>query len=167
MRVAVYAGSFDPVTNGHLWVIEHAIDLFDKVIVAVGINHRKRSTFSLEDRVMLLSELTKNLPMVEVVYFDNSFLVDFTKKVSAKYIIRGIRTQADYEYERIMHNINTDIDADIRTIFFMPPRKYSEVSSEVVKSLVGYNDWESLLERYVPDTVLEYLRHSSLNKQKT
>ena len=153
MRKGVYAASFDPITNGHLWVIEQGLRLFDDFIVAIGTNPDKTYTFSLDERVDLVKEATAHDPNVTVSTYENLFLVDYAKSIGAEFVLRGIRTQADYEYERTIRYINGDLNADIATIFLMPPREIAEVSSSAVKSLVGPRGWEEAIKRYLPEPV--------------
>ncbi len=157
MRKAVYAGSFDPVTNGHLWIIEQSALLFDKLVIAIGENFDKTYNFSVEERMAFLTETTSKHSNIEVACFNNEFLVNYAKRVGAKFIIRGIRNNTDYEYERTMRNINSDLNKDITTIFLLPPRKYAEVSSNMVRGLVGSSGWEGLVKKYVPDNVYNKL----------
>lgn len=158
MTKAVYAGSFDPLTKGHLWMIEQGVKLFDELVVAVGINPDKKYTFTREERLYLLKESTKHLPNLKVDAFDNEFLVNYARKVGAHYMLRGIRSASDYEFERNMRYVNTDLVADITTVFLMPPREIAEVSSTMVKGLVGPEGWEEILGKYVPDPVLELIQ---------
>lgn len=153
MRKAVYAGSFDPITNGHLWMIEQGSELFDRLVVAIGINPDKRYTFSLDERVDMLRRSTKTLPNVEVQTFENQFLVNYASSVDARYVLRGIRTEGDYEYERGMRHINSDLNPQIVTTFLMPPREIAEISSSLVKGLVGPEGWEGVVEGYLPRNV--------------
>lgn len=157
IRRAVYAGSFDPVTNGHLWMIEEAAKLFDEVIVAIGVNPEKHCTFSADERAQMLRESLPSAGRVRVEIFSNQFLVDYARQVEANYIVRGIRTASDYEYERTMRYINNDLVPSIRTVFLMPPREFAEVSSTMVKGLVGPLGWENVVDRYVPAPVYERL----------
>ncbi|MDR3426765.1 MULTISPECIES: pantetheine-phosphate adenylyltransferase [Silvimonas] len=157
MRRGVYAGSFDPVTNGHLWMIEHGVRLFDEMIVAIGENPDKRYTFSVEERLAMLRESTQHLPNLRVERFENRFLVDYARDLNADYIIRGIREAADYEFERKMRYVNADLAPHIDTIFLMPPREIAEVSSTMVKGLVGPEGWEGVVGQYVPEPVFKRL----------
>lgn len=161
MKRAVYAGSFDPVTNGHLWMIEQGYELFDEMIVAIGVNPEKRSTFSVADREAMLRECTRHLPRLKVESFENQFLVNYARTMGANYILRGIRTASDYEFERTMRYVNADLVPSIDTIFLMPPREIAEVSSTMIKGLVGPQGWEGILKQYVPEPV--YRRFIELN----
>ncbi|WP_269533551.1 pantetheine-phosphate adenylyltransferase [Chitinimonas sp. BJYL2] len=153
MKRAVYAGSFDPVTNGHLWMIERGYELFDEMIVAIGINPDKRATFNVEERVEMLREVTQHLPDLKVTSFENQFLVNYARSVDAHYILRGIRNPSDYEFERTMRYINSDLVREVTTIFLMPPRSIAEVSSTMIKGLIGPEGWEEVLKQYVPEPV--------------
>lgn len=157
MKRAVYAGSFDPVTNGHLWMIREAVELFDELVVAIGVNSEKHCTFTVEERLEMLTAVTHGFKKLRVDVFSNQFLVNYAQAVDANYIVRGIRTGTDYEYERTMRYINTDLHPDITTIFLLPPREYAEVSSTMVKGLVGPRGWESVIRQYVPEPVYHKL----------
>ena len=158
IRTAVYAGSFDPLTNGHLWMIEQGLELFDRLIVAIGSNPHKSYTFSVASRLELLKASLPPSDRMEIEHFDNRYLVDYAKEKDAQYILRGIRTADDYEYERVMRHINADLAPDIDTIFLMPPRDIAELSSNMVKGLIGPDGWEDTVHRYVPPPVLETLK---------
>jgi pantetheine-phosphate adenylyltransferase len=152
-RLGVYAGSFDPLTVGHLWMIEQGVRLFDRLIVAIGINPEKRYTFSLEERLNMLRESLKEHRNVSVTSFSNQYLIDYAQSVHATHILRGIRSESDYEYERTMRNINGDLDSAICSVFLMPPRNIAEVSSSMVKGLQGPRGWQKVVRKYVPDPV--------------
>lgn len=157
MRTAVYAGSFDPPTKGHLWMIEQGLAMFDRLIVAIGTNPSKRYSFSVEERLSLLRVSTVPCEGLEIANFDNRYLVDYARKKGARYVLRGIRSSHDYEYERVMRHINADMAPEITTVFLMPPRDIAEVSSNMIKSLIGPKGWEDTVRRYVPDPVFEML----------
>ena len=150
---AVYAGSFDPITNGHLWMVEEGAQLFDELIVAIGTNPAKKYTFSLEERLEMLKETLGHIPNVKVDEFENQYLVTYAMSVSAAYVLRGIRTEADYGYERGMRHVNDDMEPDVTTVFLMPPRKITEVSSSLVKGLIGPEGWQEIVQTYVPAPV--------------
>lgn len=157
-RTAVYAGSFDPLTNGHLWMIRKAASLFDQVIVAVGTNPDKKYTFSHGERLRMISEALEKDPDIKIADFHNRFLVDFACEHGATVMIRGIRSAQDYEYERVMRHINADMAPAITTVFLMPPRDIAELSSSMVKGLIGPVGWEDQVRRYVPENVFVLLK---------
>jgi pantetheine-phosphate adenylyltransferase len=163
MRTAVYAGSFDPPTNGHLWMIEQGLKMFDQLIVAIGNNPAKRYSFTVDQRLDLLRASTEPAENLRITHFDNRYLVDYAHKMGAKYVLRGIRSPNDYEYERVMRHINSDMAPEITTVFLMPPRDIAEVSSNMIKSLIGPKGWESTVCRYVPAPVFTQLaaRHQT------
>lgn len=156
-RIAVYAGSFDPPTNGHLWMIQKGASIFDQLIVAIGTNPDKKSTFSVNERLDMLKQSAGNLENVTFTHFDNKYLVDFARDVGANFILRGTRSQTDFIYEQGMCNINRDINQNITTVFLMPPRELCEISSSMVKSLIGPTGWEKTVAKYVPDAVLNQI----------
>jgi pantetheine-phosphate adenylyltransferase len=149
----VYAGSFDPLTIGHLWMIEQGVRLFDHLTVAVGVNPDKKYTFPVEDRLAMLRESTTQFPNVSVASFSNRYLIHYAQLIGATHILRGIRTESDYEFERMMRNINGDLDAGICTVFLMPPRGIAEVSSSMVRGLIGPVGWRKIVRKYVPNPV--------------
>ena len=157
-RIGVYAGSFDPLTVGHLWMIEQGVNLFDRLIVAIGVNPGKHSTFSVEERLAMLRAATRHLSRIELGSFGPQFLINYARSVGATHILRGIRSAPDYEYERVMRNINGDFDPTITTVFLMPPRDIAEVSSSMVKGLIGPAGWQRIVRRYVPAPVYAHLR---------
>ena len=137
MNIAVYPGSFDPITNGHLDIITRGSKIYDKLIVAVLINVDKKSLFSIEERVDLIKKVTKNLNNVEVISFEG-LLVDFAKINNSKVILKGLRTVADFEYEFQMALMNSKLDPDIETVFMMTSSAYSYVSSSSVKQVAKF-----------------------------
>ena len=157
MKIAVYAGSFDPLTNGHLWMVEQGARLFDELVVAIGQNPDKQYAYSLEDRLSVLQESLQNVSGVRVEIFNNKYLVDYAQSLNARYLLRGLRDGADYEFERGMRYVNEDLQSDISTVFLMPPREIAEISSSLVKGLIGPKGWQGVIERYVPLPVYRLL----------
>jgi pantetheine-phosphate adenylyltransferase len=134
MRRAIYPGSFDPVTNGHLDVIERARKLFDEVIVAVAHNDEKQPLFSLEERLDLLRETAGKIDHVRIAEF-SGLLVAFARAEKAGAVIRGLRAVSDFEFEFQMALMNRKLDAAIETIFLMPKEEYTYLSSRIVKEI--------------------------------
>ena len=157
MSTAVYAGSFDPPTNGHLWMIQRGLEMFERLIVAIGSNPSKSYTFSVEERLELLRASIPSAERLTIAHFDNRYLVHYAREQDAKFILRGIRGPNDYEYERVMRHVNADLAPAITTIFLMPPREMAEVSSSMVMGLVGPVGWQDQVRRYVPAPVFEAL----------
>ncbi len=137
MRIAVYPGSFDPITNGHLDIIERAAKLYDKLIVGVLNNINKTPCFSIDERVGFIREVTAHLPNVEAATF-TGLLVDFAKEQGATVIIKGLRTVADFEYEFQMALLNKALNPEYETMFMMTDTKYSYISSSMVKEVAKY-----------------------------
>lgn len=158
MPTAVYAGSFDPITLGHLWMVERGSALFDKLIVAIGDNPDKRYSFTREQRLAFLRNAVHSLDNIKIDSFENRFLVDYVRDLGATHILRGIRNEHDYAFERTMRHINGDVGPEITTVFLMPPREMSEVSSSMVKGLVGPAGWENLVRKYTTPMVFDALR---------
>lgn len=157
MTKAIYAGSFDPITNGHLWVIDKAAAIFDELIVAVGDNPGKSYTFSLEERMNLLEETLIKHKNIKIDQFSGEFLVNYALNQDACFIVRGIRNNQDYEFEKTLRYVNSDVCSTIDTVFLIPPRDYAEVSSSLVKGFVGTKGWQSIVAKYVPEIVLNKL----------
>ena len=156
-RLGVYAGTFDPLTVGHLWMIEQGVQLFDHLIVAIGVNPGKKPAFTVENRLMMLRESCRKFRNVSVVAYTNLYLIDYAKSVHATHILRGVRSAGDFEYERTMRNINGDLDPKICTVFLVPPRDIAEVSSSMVKGLIGPAGWRKIVRKYVPEPVYHQL----------
>jgi pantetheine-phosphate adenylyltransferase len=160
MKRALYAGSFDPTTNGHMWVVEEGAKLFDELIVVVGQNPHKRGAWSIEDRVAILTECCAHLHNVEVRRFDGRYLVRVAAAIGARYLLRGLRNAADFSYEQTIHNVNRDLAPTVETVFLVTPRELAEVSSSTVRGMVGFHGWQDVVARYVPAPVLRKLTES-------
>ncbi len=161
MAIAVYPGSFDPVTLGHQDIIERTAKMMDRVIIGVLKNNSKSPLFSVEERVKMLEEITAHLPNVEVQSFEG-LLVDFVHQNHAQVVVRGLRAITDFEYELQMAQTNRVIAPDIDTIFLTTNLKYSYLSSSIVKEIAGYQgDIHSFLHPLVAEKVRE-----KLNKER-
>ncbi|MBI1931845.1 MAG: pantetheine-phosphate adenylyltransferase [Ignavibacteriales bacterium] len=157
MKIVIYPGTFDPVTNGHIDVIKRAIDLFDKVVVTVARNPIKSPMFTVEERLIMLKESLKEFPTVQVDSFEG-LVVDHAKEVGAIGIIRGLRAISDFEYEFQMALMNRKLYEDLRTVFLMPHEKYTYLNSTIVRNLAQFN---SDVSDFVPSIVSKMLKEKS------
>jgi len=162
MKKVIYSGTFDPDTNGHIDVIQRAMDLFDEVIVTVARNPVKNQMFSLKDRLYMLRESLAQFDNVHVDSF-NGLIVDHAKQVGAVGIIRGLRAVSDFEYEFQMALMNRKLDENLKTIFLMPNEKYTYLNSTIIRNL---SIFDSDVSNFVPPVVVEMLKkQSKLNKK--
>ncbi|NOZ13126.1 MAG: pantetheine-phosphate adenylyltransferase [Acidobacteria bacterium] len=153
MRTAVYPGTFDPVTNGHLDIISRGLKLFDRVIVAVLVNRQKNTMFSVRERMDMISEATKNtLPSrIEVTSF-NGLLVNYVQECGADAILRGIRAISDFEYEFQMALMNRKLLKQVDTVFMMPDERFSYLSSKLVREVASFGgDVSAFVPGFVED----------------
>ncbi|WOO40588.1 pantetheine-phosphate adenylyltransferase [Rubellicoccus peritrichatus] len=155
MRRAVYAGTFDPVTNGHLDILERACRLFDEVVIAVAPNKEKKPIFTVDERIELLAEHLKNIPNARAEILEG-LTVDFAKKMDAIAIVRGLRAVSDFEYEFQMAQMNRHLDDEIETIFLMPSEDYFFTSSNLIKAVASYSSQERI-EKFIPRNVAKAL----------
>ena len=144
MKKAIYPGSFDPITNGHIDVIHRAQNLFDSIVIAVAKNPNKKPLFSVEERVQLIEENFQDAPNVAVIAFDG-LIVDLAKDQKAIALIRGLRAASDFEYEFQMAQMNRHLNDQIETVFLMPNEKYFFTSSNLIKQVFEFTDRERLL----------------------
>ncbi len=149
MKIAVYPGSFDPVTYGHIDVLERATGLFDKVIVTVARNSSKTPLFTTEQRVALLSEALAHLPNVEVDTFEG-LIVDYARRKHAVALVRGLRAVSDFEFEFQMALMNRKLENDLATVFLMPHEKFTYLNSSIVRELARHR---TDVSDFVPDNV--------------
>jgi len=161
MKRVIYPGTFDPVTNGHIDVIERAIDLFDEVIVTVARNPVKNQMFSLKERLYMLRESLSKYDNVFVDSF-NGLIVDHAKQVKAVGIIRGLRAVSDFEYEFQMALMNRKLDENLRTIFLMPNEKYTYLNSTIIRNLSVF---DGDVSDFVPSIVVEMLKKKNLHNK--
>lgn len=154
MKKAVYPGTFDPITNGHLDVIRRALSLFDKVVIGIACTRDKPLLFDSEERVRLVREATKDLERVEVEKFDG-LLTDYLERRGSKIIIRGLRAVTDFDYEFQMALMNRKLSPDIETVFLTPSEEYSFLSSSLVKEIASRG---GDVTEFVPPIVEKALR---------
>ena len=159
MRIALFPGTFDPVTFGHLDIIERALPLFDKLYIGIGMNANKQPMFSGETRVHWLNKLFTSQPKVEAILYEG-LTVECCKKIKASYILRGIRYVNDFEYEKAIADMNRSLDENIETIFLTCLPKFTSVASTLVRDVIrnGGN-----VSQFVPNTVLDTIRQRNLN----
>ena len=137
-KIAVFPGSFDPITIGHESIIYKALPLFDELIIAIGINTEKKYFFSLEKRILFLEQLFKKEPKIKIKTY-KGLTVDFCEQQNAKYIVRGLRTAADFEFERTIAQMNKAMKNEIETVFFISNLEFSAITSTIVREIIRYN----------------------------
>ncbi|MBS4067999.1 pantetheine-phosphate adenylyltransferase [Sulfurimonas sp. RIFOXYB12_FULL_35_9] len=148
-KIALYPGTFDPITNGHFDIIERALNLFDEVIVAVAISEDKKPMFTLQERINMVKESVKNLKNVTVLGFNN-LTVELASEHNATVLIRGLRAVSDFEYELQLGYLNNSLDDTIETVYLMPKLQHAFISSSIVRNLLKFN---SKTEHLVPKEV--------------
>lgn len=148
-NIAVFPGSFDPFTLGHLSIIERALPIFDKIIVSIGLNNEKNSFFSLEKRFQWIKKIFENESKIEVDSF-HSLTVDYCILKGANFLLRGLRTAADFEYERQIGQINRVLNKHIETVYFLTLPEHTHISSTIVREIIKYkND----VSQFVPELI--------------
>jgi pantetheine-phosphate adenylyltransferase len=149
MKIAVFPGSFDPITRGHESILRRALPLFDKIIVAIGVNSDKSGYFSLEKRLEWINTTFGDLPQVSVESY-NGLTVDFCTKMDASYILRGLRTSADFEFERGVAQVNLKLEADIETVFLLALPEYVMVTSSIVREVHKHG---GNIDQFIPEQI--------------
>ncbi len=153
MKIAVYPGSFDPVTKGHIDILKNGAEIFDKVIIAVAKNSEKSAFLTVDERVKLIQESVKDIENVEVDSFDG-LTIEYAKKCGAKVILRGLRAVSDFEYEMQLSQANSALSSDIKTIFLITKPKYNFISSRTIKEIYQNN---GDISKFVPEPVYNFL----------
>lgn len=157
MRICLFPGTFDPITYGHIDIIDRSLRLFDKLYIGIGTNANKQPMFSAEQRVYWLKELYRNEPKIDCVVYEG-LTVECCKRIKASYILRGIRYVNDFEYEKAIADMNRSLDDGIETIFLTCLPKYTSVASTLVRDVIR-NGGD--VTQFVPDTVLRSIKEGS------
>ena len=160
MHICLFPGTFDPVTFGHIDIIERSLPLFDKLYIGIGLNANKAPMFSAEQRVQWLDEIFKNEPKIKAIVYEG-LTVECCKRVRAKYILRGIRYVNDFEYEKAIADMNRSLDNNIETVFLTCLPKYTSVASTLVRDVIRNGGDVS---QFVPDPVLKTIRQTDRSK---
>lgn len=160
MHICLFPGTFDPVTFGHIDIIERSLPLFDKLFIGIGINANKAPMFSAEQRVQWLDEIFKNEPKIKAIVYDG-LTVECCKKVRANYILRGIRYVNDFEYEKAIADMNRSLDHNIETVFLTCLPKFTSVASTLVRDVIRNGGDVS---QFVPDPVLKTIKQTDRSK---
>ena len=150
MRRAVFPGSFDPITNGHVDIIERALPLFDEIIIAIGTNSAKKYMFPIEDRITWIEKTFENESKITVKHYESMLTVDYCKQEDANFIIRGLRNPADFEFEKAIAQTNRKLDPTIETVFLLTSAGFSAISSSIVREVMLYDgDYTSMVPNAV------------------
>ena len=157
IRRSLYIGSFDPPTNGHLWVIEKGAKMFDELVVGIGVNPKKNYTFLIEERKEMLDKIVAPFGNVVVKVLGTKLAARFATETKCDFILQGIRNLEDYEYQKASRHLNSNVAEQVDTVFVIPPHYLTETSSSLVKGLVGFDDWEPVVKNLVPLAVFEKL----------
>ena len=159
MKIAIYPGSFDPITKGHLDILKTGAGIFDKVIIAVAKNSEKKGFLTVDERVKLIRESVKDIDNVEVDSFDG-LTIEYAKRKNAQILIRGLRAVSDFEYELQLSQANSALCSDIKTVFFFFKPKYNFISSSTIKEIFINN---GDISKFVPEPVYEFLKSRNLS----
>ncbi len=161
-KIAIYPGTFDPITLGHVDIVERASKLFDEVIVTIAINLSKEPLFNSEERKKMIADAVKHLPNVRVAVFDG-LVVDFARKNDATVIIRGLRAISDFEYEFQMALMNRHLHETISTVFLMPHEEYTYLNSSIVKNVASFGgDIKKFVTEFVEQKLIEKIKNGDL-----
>lgn len=148
-KIALFPGTFDPYTNGHKDIVEKGLKLFDEIVIAVGINALKKTMFPLDLRLKWIRDTHENNPNIQVIAY-SGLTIKFCEEVGASFILRGLRTVGDFEYEKQIALVNYDQNSSIQSVFVLSEQKYTAVSSTVIRDLISHG---GNYERYLPNTV--------------
>ena len=150
MKIAIFPGSFDPFTVGHASIVERGLPMFDRIVIGVGVNDKKRSFYPPEERVKAISNIYRNEPRIKVVAYTD-LTIDLVKRENAQFILRGLRSVKDFEYERDIAAMNKRLSG-VETVMLFTEAHYSDISSSVVRELIAYGKDVSRFLPHAPDT---------------
>jgi pantetheine-phosphate adenylyltransferase len=154
LKIAVFPGSFDPITIGHVDIVKRSIPLFDKIIVAIGVNTQKKYLFPIEKRIAWILDVFKDYPSIEIANYEG-LTINYCKEIGAQYLLRGIRSASDFEYEKTIAHLNHTMDAQVETILMLSPPEYSSISSTIVREIImGKGD----VSKFVPKEIVDTMR---------
>lgn len=137
IKTAVFPGSFDPITRGHESVIRRALSLFDEIFVSIGVNADKKGYFSVEERITFIEKVFEDEPRIKVTQY-SGLTVDYCKQVNAQYLLRGLRTSADFEFERSIGQVNKKLNPHIETVFLLTDPQYTSLNSSIVRDILRH-----------------------------
>lgn len=153
-NLCIFAGTFDPFTNGHLDILKKIYQLFDEIIIAIGVNEKKKASFTLEDRKKMIELATQNLSKIKILNYQG-LLIDFAASQQANFLLRGIRTSSDFDYEVQIQQANSSINSEIKTIFMAPSLEFSFISSSLVRTI--YMNKSQAYSSLVPPKVFDFM----------
>ena len=153
-KIAIFPGSFDPITCGHASIVRRAIPLFDKIIIAIGVNALKSTYFDLDKRKKMIQTVFADCDKIEVQSY-TGLTIDYCKEVNAKFLLRGLRTSADFEFERSIGQINKQLNADIETVFLLTQPEHTALNSSIVRDILRNNGDVS---QFIPKEALPFLK---------
>ena len=162
-RIALFPGSFDPLTMGHMDTIERGAKLFDELIIGIFVNTSKKSYFTSEEKLAIVKESVKHIPNVRVITQENELTVSVAEKLGAKFLLRGIRSIKDYEYEKEIALMNRHLDQELETVFLLAEPKYSHISSSILKEVWTF---KGDVKEYMPEAVYQALEEKRENSEK-
>jgi pantetheine-phosphate adenylyltransferase/8-oxo-dGTP diphosphatase len=166
-KYGIVSGSFDPITKGHVWIIKKALTMMDEVVIVVAQNFNKKCMFDLEERCSLIKKtiqenFDKNqLSKIRIRELpEHELLVSYADSIQANFIFRGLRNFTDFGYEQQLNLVQKKINPNIETVFLIPPREITEISSSLIKNIIHLREWEKIAEPYVSKAVIEALRQT-------
>lgn len=164
-KIAVYAGSFDPPTLGHLWMMQQGAALFDELVVVSAVNPDKKGFFPLDQRRTALKSLLADLPAnVRTCELQQGFLVEYARSIGATHLLRGIRNAVDFDYEKTIARVNAQMEPQLQTVFLTPPAELENVSSSLIRGFVGQPGWQRWVRPFVTEGVFRLIEEQESSR---